>query len=95
MFSENTKQYDETLKRVLERRDSKNTTLNLEKSVFCKNNLKYYGFKFSEKDMVPDPEKGKRNKRNTSSRKKVLQIFLGLTNYMKRFIDDYTHERSY
>ena len=49
IFSENTKQHEETLKRVLERCESKDTTLNLEKSVFCKNNVKCYDFMFSEK----------------------------------------------
>ena len=75
MFSENTKQYDETLKRVLERRDSKNTTLNLEKRVFCKNSLKYYGFKFSEKDMEPDPEKIKEIRETPAPEKKSYKGF--------------------
>ena len=55
IFAEDTKQHDETLTRALERCDSKGITLNMQKRVFCKNNLKYYGFMFSEKGMKPDP----------------------------------------
>ena len=57
IFAEDKKQRDKTLTRVLERCDSKGMTLNLQKSVFCENNLKYYGFMFSEKGMKPDPQK--------------------------------------
>ena len=41
IFAEDAKQHDETQTRVLERCDSKGIILNLQKSVFCKNNLKY------------------------------------------------------
>ena len=41
IFAEDAKQHEETLTRVLERCDSKGITLNLQKSVFSKNNLKY------------------------------------------------------
>ena len=68
-FAEKTKQHDENLTRVLERYESKDITLNLEKSVFCKNNLKYYGFMFSKKGMKPDPEKIQEIQKNTSARK--------------------------
>ena len=68
-FAENTKQQEENLTRVLERYESKDITLNLEKSVFCKNNLKYYGFMFSKKGMKPDPEKIQEIQKNTSARK--------------------------
>ena len=57
IFAEDVKQHDETLTQVLERCDSKGITPNLQKSVICKNNLKYYDFMFSEKVMKPDLEK--------------------------------------
>ena len=91
IFAEDTKQYDETLTRVLERCDSKSITLNLQKSIFCKNNLKYYGFMFSEKGMKPDPQKSQEMREMPAPEiKKVVQSFLGLTNYMNRFIHDYS-----
>ena len=49
IFIENTKQHDETLTRVLERFESKSITLNFWKSIFFKNNLKYYGFYLAKK----------------------------------------------
>ena len=91
IFAENTKQHGETLTRVLERYKSKGTTLNLEKSVFFKNNLKYYSFMFSKKGMKPDTGKVKEIQETpTPENKKALQSFLGLTNYMKRFTHDYS-----
>ena len=94
IFAENTKQHGETLTRVLERYKSKGTTLNLEKSVFFKNNLKYYSFMFSKKGMKPDPGKVKEIQETpTPENKKALQSFLGLTNYMKRFTHDYSIQR--
>ena len=87
IFAENIKQHDEALTQVLERFDYKGITLNLEKSVFCKNILKYYGFMFSEKGMKPDPEKIEEIRETpVPGNKKALQSFLGLTNYMKRFM---------
>ena len=61
----------------------------LEKREFCKNNLKYYSFRFSRKGTKPDPEK-KHEIQETSApeNKKVLQSFLGLTDYMKKFTHD-------
>ena len=57
IFTENTKQDDEPLTRVSERCESKNVTLNLEKSSFYKNNLKCYGFMFSKEGIKTGPEK--------------------------------------
>ena len=44
IFVENTKEHDKALTWKLERWDFKGITLNLEKSVFCKSNIEYYGF---------------------------------------------------
>ena len=91
IFTEDTKQYDETLTRVLERCDSKGITLNSEKSIFCKDNLKYYGFMLSKKGMKPDPQKIQEIRELPAlENRKALQSFLGLTNYMKRFIHNYS-----
>ena len=56
VFPVNTKQYSEILAQVLKWCESKDITPNLQKSVFCKNNLKCYDFMFSE-GMKPGPEK--------------------------------------
>ena len=42
---------------MLEWCNSKGISLNLEESRFCKDNLKYYDFMFSEKGMKPDTQK--------------------------------------
>lgn len=53
------KQHNEILTRVLESCKSRGITLNLEKSVFFKNNLKYYGFMFRKNGIKSKPEKVK------------------------------------
>ena len=61
--------------------------LNLEKSVFRKNNLKYYGFMFSEEGMKPEPGKIQKIQETPAPEsKKAFESFLGLTKYMKRFV---------
>ena len=68
----------------------------LQKSVFCKNNLKYYGVIHSEKSIKPENEKIQQT-RDTAApeNKKALQSFPELTNYMKRFIHVYSIKTSF
>ena len=91
IFAENTKQHDENLTRALERCDSKSITLNLEKNVFCKSNLKYYGFMFIDKGTKTEPEKIQEIRETSiAENKKALQSFLGLAHYIKRLIHNYS-----
>ena len=56
IFPVNTKQHSEIFAQLLKWCESKDITPNLQKRVFCKNNLKCYDFMFSE-GMKPGPEK--------------------------------------
>lgn len=61
----------------------------LEKREFCKNNLKYYSFMFSNRGTKPDPEKKHEIQEAPAlENKKILQSFLGMTDYMKKFTHD-------
>ena len=96
IFGENTKQHDEILTRVLERYKSKDITLTLEKKVFYKINLKFYGFMFSKKGIKPYPEKIRQIRETPAPENKIdLQSFLGLTNFMKRFRHDHSTQTNY
>ena len=59
---------------------------------FCKNTFPYYDFIFSEDDMQPNPKNVEeiKNTQTKPESSKALQSFLGLTNYIKRFIHDYS-----
>ena len=95
IFAENTKKDEERLEQVLERCKCKGITLNLEKSVFGKKKLKCYGSMFNEKGTKAGLEKMQeaQNTQASERTKKALQIVLGLTNYMKRFIHDFSIEK--
>ena len=82
--------HDLALAKVLERCGEKGVTLNLKKCVFSKENLKFFGYIFSKDGMKPNFDKVEEIK-NTSTPENVKApgSFLGLTNYMKRFIDYY------
>ena len=49
----------------------------------------------AKKNMEPDPEKIKEIWETPAPEKKASQSFLGLSNYIKRFIHDYTHEQAF
>ena len=91
IFGADDNEHDMTLKKVLHRFEEKGLTLNLRKCVFSQNELKFYGYIFSGDGMKPNPSKVEEI-RNTPVPKdaKELKSFLGLTNYMKRFISDYS-----
>ena len=83
--------HDQTLKQVFDRLKSKNLTLNKEKCEFNKDRIEFYGFIFSRGGVSPDPKKVSALKNATApSNVKELRSFLGLTNYVSRFIPNYS-----
>ena len=65
--------------------------LNLQKCIFCKENLEFYGYVFSKEDMRPSPKKVLVVKNtNQPENAKSLRSFLALSNYLKAFIPDYS-----
>ena len=91
MFGENAEAHDKAFKKVLQRLAEKGLTLNLEKCLFHKESLEYFGFIFSKEGVKPSPTKTAALKNVDRPRDvKAVRSFLGLTNYLKRFIDDYS-----
>ena len=91
LFAENHTKHDEILLRVLQRLQEKGLTLNLSKCVFGQERLKFYGYIFSSQGIQPNPDKLEEIKSTPPPENaKALQSFLGLMNYFKRFIPQYS-----
>ena len=84
-------EYDQNIEALLNRLQEKNLTLNKDKCEFGKTKIKFYGFIFSESGFSADPEKIEAIK-NVETPKTVAEIrsFLGMTNYVSRFINNYS-----
>ena len=83
--------HDNILSKVLERLSSRGVTLNLNKCVFDKLNLEYFGYIFSASGMRPSESKVQALKQMSQPESpKDVHSFLGLTNYLKRFINNYS-----
>lgn len=91
IYAKNQGEHDEALTRVLNRFKEKNLTLNIAKCELGKESLTFFGHVFTKEGMKPNPEKIKEI-RNTPKPEnvKALRSFLGLTNYMKAYIKDYS-----
>lgn len=91
VYARNAQEHDLILEKVLQRFKDKGLTLNLDKCTFAKESLKFFGFIFSSDGMHPDPEKIEEIKHMPIPEDaKALQSFLGLMNYFKRFIPQYS-----
>ncbi|XP_052806647.1 uncharacterized protein K02A2.6-like [Mya arenaria] len=87
----NRDEHDRRLVAVLQRMQDKNLTLNKQKCEFGKTSVKFYGFVFSDKGISPDPAKITAVQ-NIAEPKTTgeLRSFLGMTNYLSKFIDKYS-----
>ena len=86
----NDSMHDEILAKVLQKCKEKGITLHLAKCLFCKTSLEFYVFIFSKEGIRPNPEKVEEIKNAKATEDaKSLRRFLGLANYMKRFIKDF------
>ena len=84
-------EHDENLTNVLKRLAEKCVTLNLQKCIFDKENIDFYGFTFNSEGMKPSPSKIEALQNvNRPIDPKAIQSFLGLSNYLKRFIPNYS-----
>jgi len=69
----------------------KELTLNLQKCKFLQSSLEFYGHVFSKDDMKPNSNKVEAIvKAPQPENQKALRSFLGLANYLKAFIPDYS-----
>lgn len=83
--------HDTALEQTLEALAEKGATLNLKKCKFNKRHLEYFGYVFSEEGMRPSESKVRALKEmSRPENANAARSFLGFTNYLKRFIPDYS-----
>ena len=90
IYGVNQDEHDKNLQAVFERFKLKGLTLNKSKCTFSRNQIKFFGFIFSDKGISADPEKVdaiKRAERPNSPSE--VRSFLGMVGYVSRFIHDY------
>lgn len=84
---EDEKEHDEILRKVFERARIHIVKFNKRKFQYKLREVKYFGHIFSKKGMQIDPDRIKAIKSIKSPTKvKELQIFLGMVNYLRRFV---------
>lgn len=82
-------EHNQALLRVLERLKQCNLTLNPNKCVFSVNKIHFYGHIFADDGIYPDPIKVKAiTDLDPPSNIKELRSFLGMLNYIGRFLPD-------
>ena len=91
IFAKTVKEHDQILTTVFKRLSEKGLTLNLDKSIFDKASIEYFGFIFSENGMKPSLSKIDALKQAEKPKDvKSIRSFQGMTNYLKRFIPEYS-----
>ena len=83
-------EHDRTLVKVLDRMREKGLTLNKKKCKYNQESIEFYGFIFGKKGVSPDHKKidAIKNMERPTNPKEV-RSFLGMTNYIARFIPQY------
>ena len=91
IFAKGTKSHDAILLKVFKTLESYGVTLNLQKCLFDKENLDFYGYMFSRAGMQPSTSKvsALKNAKQPETCNDV-RSFLGMVNYLKRFIPDFS-----
>ena len=84
-------EHDANLESLFQRLQDRNLTVNKQKCEFGKNKIKFFGYVFSESGLSPDPEKilAIKNMEKPKNQGEV-RSFLGMTNYVSRFIENYS-----
>lgn len=91
IYAKDNAEHDRILLQVLERFREKELTLNLRKCQFLQSSLEFYGHVFSKDGMKPNPKKVEAIvKASQPEDQKALRSFLGLANYLKAFIPNYS-----
>lgn len=93
IFSENIEEHFSHLKRILEKLNKNGLKLNAKKCEFFKRKVNYLGYVMSEKG-VTISDKRLEELKNLPRPKNIrnLRGFLGVLNYYKRFIDNYSEK---
>ena len=85
----------ENTRKLFEIFRANNITINLNKCVFCKPSVVFYGLIFTNMGIHPDPEKVESLRQaETPKDKTELRSFLGMTNYSAPFIPNYSTKTS-
>lgn len=91
LYSNTIEEHMKLLKQVLEIADIHNIKFNKEKSEFLTTEVKFLGLIINQHGIKPDPEKVNAiTMIETIKDKKDLQRFLGMTNYLSKFIPHYS-----
>lgn len=91
IVSETFEQHISLLKRVLEKLRNANLTINLQKSQFFRNKLKYLGYIVDINGLQADPEKVESiTNYPTPSNRKEVRRFLGTASWYRRFIPNFS-----
>ena len=90
IYGKTQEEHNRMLKKVFARLKKKNLTLNRIKCEFNKDTIEFYGFTFGQNGISPDPKMVEAVCKATApGNAKEVRSFLGLTNYVSRFISNY------
>ena len=90
VYGKDQAEHDKALDDVLLALINRNLTLNKSKCEFNKESIEFYGFVFGKNGISPDSKKVDAvQKMETPTSAKEVRSFLGLTNYVSRFIPQY------
>ncbi|MCG8094404.1 MAG: DDE-type integrase/transposase/recombinase [Candidatus Thiodiazotropha endolucinida] len=91
VFGKNQAEHDKNLQAVFERFKEVNLTLNKNKCLFSKSQVKFFGYIFSENGISADPEMVESiRKVKQPTTPSEVKSFLGMTGYVSRFIPQYS-----
>ncbi|XP_062610353.1 uncharacterized protein K02A2.6-like [Saccostrea cucullata] len=91
VFGQTCEEHDKNLEAVFKRLEEKHLTLNKEKCEFNKTQIEFYGYVFSSEGISADPRKVDAIKNSEiPSNASEVRSFLGMTNYVGRFIPNYS-----
>ena len=91
VYGQNQDDHDKALRRVFQRLKDKRLTLNRGKCEFNRDSIEFYGFTFGKGGVSPDPKKVDAiRKMAVPQSVKEVRSFLGLTNYVSRFVPNYS-----
>ena len=91
VYGQNQEDHDRALRKVFQRLKDKRLTLNKGKCEFNRDSIEFYGFNFGKGGVSPDPKKVEAiRKMAVPQSVKEVRSFLGLTNYVSRFVPNYS-----
>ena len=90
LFAKSQAELDNILSLILQRLSDHGLTLNLEKCEFDKQEVEFFGFVFSSQGISSSPAKVKAVQQMAAPNNiSEIRSFLGMTNFLSRFIPDY------